>query len=262
MEKLKFIESQLKELKSQLKSNQLYSSLESITDIQKFMELHVFAVWDFMSLLKALQLNLTNISLPWTPNKNSELARFINEIVLGEESDLNESGVPKSHFEMYIDAMEQIGANTNPIKSFIEQIKNNISIDNALTNSQIAIEAREFVNFSFNVIETNEPHKIASAFTFGREDVIPEMFIEIIEKASINGESYNKLKYYLQRHIELDGDQHGPISLKMISVLCGDDEKKWDETLEIAKESLRKRISLFNGAFNRINEKNIELVHN
>ena len=117
------IENELSALKNELKNHKLYSSLKSLDDIRVFMESHVFAVWDFMSILKALQNKLTNTSVPWLPNKNSTIARFINEIVHGEESDINEIDQPKSHFEMYLDAMTQIKANKENIYLFINSVK-------------------------------------------------------------------------------------------------------------------------------------------
>ena len=235
----------LSEFHCKLKTHELYNQLKSINDIKIFMENHVFAVWDFMSLVKALQIQLTTIEVPWIPNKNPINARFINEIVLGEESDLDIEDTPKSHFEMYLDAMNQVNAKTEKINLLITNIQAGNSVLTSIQNIKLDEKIQEFIELTFQIIQNGKIHLIASAFTFGREDIIPEMFMAILNKIDPENSQCNKLKYYLDRHIEIDGDLHGPISEKMVADLCGSSSKKWSEALLIAQNCLEKRIMLW-----------------
>ncbi len=253
MDKIQKLESSIEVYQKKLSEHDFYNNLKSIEDIKVFMKNHVFAVWDFMSLLKCLQKRLTCVEIPWLPVDNSLTSRFINEIVLGEESDLDIDGNPRSHFEMYLDAMNEIGADTQPIVTFVYNLQKGGSIEDALKNLKIADQTKAFVLNTFKIINSNSAHKVASSFTFGREDVIPEMFLSIVKSVDPENNQYKKLRYYLERHIELDGDDHGPLALKMISELCGESDQKWEESEEVAKLSLNARFDLWSGINNEIN---------
>jgi hypothetical protein len=235
-------------LRQQLLQHSLYQKIKNPEDLHHFLESHVYAVWDFMSLLKALQIQLTCTTTPWLPKGNPETRYLINEIVLAEETDLSWDGKRLSHFEMYLEAMKACGAQTTAVEHFIEGIEVTQNIFVSIKQSQLPEEIKAFLDFTFRVIEEGKPHKIAAAFTFGREDLIPDMFTEILNSFQHNfpETDLSKLIYYFERHIELDGDEHGPMALKMIDELCGTDEVKWQEVEEVSKQALEKRIGLWN----------------
>ena len=238
---------------TKLLAHPMYAQIKCIEDFQCFMEQHIFAVWDFMSLLKALQRNLTCVEVPWAPKGSPITRRFINEIVLGEESDLDQDGKVLSHFEMYLEAMQQIGADTLPIHQLTEWLSYGKTLDEALYQLEIREETRAFVRFTFDIIDSGQLHKIAALFTFGREDLIPDMFIEILREMQGQGQSnIDKLLYYLERHIEIDGGDHGPISLKMMEEICGSDVVKWQEATDVSIQALEKRYALWNGVLAKL----------
>ena len=248
--------------KSALLQHSLYEKVETVEDLRCFLESHVYAVWDFMSLLKALQSKLTCTTTPWIASKNPETRYLINEIVLAEESDLTLDGKRSSHFEMYLDAMTSCGANTEMINSFIENVVATQNIFVSIKQSDLHPNIKDFLDFTFRVIEEGKPHEIAAAFTFGREDLIPEMFTEILRnfEANFPETDLKKLIYYFERHIELDADEHGPMAMKMIIELCETNETKWKEVEEISKLALEKRIGLWDAIEEKIVKSTTELV--
>ena len=254
------LRNEIEPLRKQLLTHKVYKNISSLEDLKIFLEHHVFAVWDFMSLLKALQNELTCVQVPWIPKGNPLTRRLINEIVLAEETDQDEEGNAKSHFELYIEAMQDCGADISKITYLIQLLREWKSVRTALSQIDIASSIKEFVSFSFDVIETKKAHKIAVVFTFGREDLIPDMFTSILKdmKAELKGnskqsaESIKKLIYYFDRHIELDGDHHSHMAVQMIKELCGDDEEKWNDAIKISKTALQKRIDLWDGILSEI----------
>ncbi|WP_296687251.1 DUF3050 domain-containing protein [Flavobacterium sp.] len=234
--------------KEALLQHPLYTKVQTIEDLQRFLESHVYAVWDFMSLLKALQSKLTCTTTPWFPTVNTETRYLINEIVLAEESDLTLDGRRQSHYEMYLEAMQDCGANTSDIEQFLANIRSLNNIFVAIKTSDLHPNIKAFLDFTFRVIEEGKAHEIAAAFTFGREDLIPSMFTAILKNLQANfpETDLRKLIYYFERHIELDADEHGPMAMQMITELCGTDTQKWKEVEAVSILALEKRIGLWN----------------
>ncbi len=256
------INQNIQEYKNQLLTHSLYEKVKTIDDLHCFLENHIYAVWDFMSLLKALQSKLTCTSTPWLPIGNPEMRYLINEIVVAEETDLALDGSRQSHFEMYLDAMQECGAKTQDITAFIENVKATQNIFVSIKQSNLHPNVKSFLDFTFRVIEEGKAHNIAAAFTFGREDLIPSMFTEILKNFQINfpETDLSKLIYYFERHIELDADEHGPMAMQMISELCGTNETKWKEVEEVSKQALEKRIGLWDAIKEQITQKELELI--
>ena len=247
------IKKAIEPLRQEIINHKVYSVIKQKEDLRIFMQYHVFAVWDFMSLLKALQNNLTCTTVPWFPKGSAKTRHLINEIVVGEESDIDDSGAYKSHFELYLDAMNQCGADTKQIQHFLKILKETGNLNNAFLRSNVPDEVKDFVDFTFGIIESKKAHLQSAIFTFGREDLIPGMFYSIINDMNTNvPDRISIFKYYLERHIEVDGDHHSHLALEMTSDLCGTDDSYWKEAEQATIESLQKRIQLWDGVYNQI----------
>jgi hypothetical protein len=231
-------------LRERLARHPVYDQLDSTDALRSFMQAHVFAVWDFMSLVKTLQQRITCVSVPWRPPEDPESARIINQVVLGEESDVTADGRVGSHFELYVAAMREVDADTRPIVGLLGDLRAGLSPERALARADIHDNTRAFVQVTLHTLSLST-HEVAASFLLGRETLIPRMFERILETTSRT--SAPTLHWYLRRHIEMDGEEHAPAGWRLLERQCGDDPARWRAAACCARRALRARSRLWDG---------------
>jgi hypothetical protein len=242
------IEAHIADARVALLDHPVYRALTRIDNLRVFMTNHVFAVWDFMTLLKELQRRLTCVETPWLPPSNGLAARIINEIVLCEESDEIRPGEYSGHFDLYLSAMQEVGADSLPIRSFISALRRGEPPAHALASTPIVPATRRFVLDTL-AFRQRGTHEVAAAFLFGREHVIPDMFSNMLETLDRTGVECSAFRTYLNRHIEVDGDTHGPLARRLLQALCRGDRALTHEATCAAQTALASRTALWDAVF-------------
>jgi hypothetical protein len=128
----------------------------------------------------------------------------------------------------------------------MHEIQSGQSIEKAIENSALPQKVKMFLAYTFEVAQDAPLHVKAAVFTFGREDLIPDMFTEILHK--IYAEHPNLVstfKYYIERHIEVDGGHHSHLALEMVAELCGEDTAKWEQAAAASLKALEMRSLLW-----------------
>jgi hypothetical protein len=228
-----------------MKRHRVFGLIQTVEDLQTFMSWHAFAVWDFMSLVKRIQIEFTSTQLPWVPPRNPQAARLINEIVLGEETDVAVGGGHLSHYELYLAAMKEVGADATQVQTFTDLVSNHIPVAQALQQSGAPAAVAEFVTSTIQLATKGSIEQVLGSFVFGREDAIPEMFKNLLGMWGMNEKTAPMFVYYLQRHIELDGDEHGPAAMRMLENQINGNAAQLVVLLKAAIEALAQRIKLW-----------------
>jgi hypothetical protein len=241
-------------LRQRMVEHPVFAAIRDIQSLRIFMEAHVFAVWDFMSLLKRLQRDLTCIEVPWLPPRDPQAAQLINQIVLGEESDIGPKGEPASHLELYLGAMREVGASTASFKLFQTALANGATLTGAFDRAQVASFIREFTGHTLDIASRAPLVAVMASFLYGREDVIPGMFSNLLEKWRIGANRAPMFVYYLKRHIEVDSDQHGPAAKAILAAATADDAGRGLQVLGAARQSIEAGIKLWDGLLISLND--------
>jgi hypothetical protein len=244
------------ELQRELDAHPIYAEVKDLADLRVFMAHHVYAVWDFMSLIKYLQRHVAPTATPWMPQADPAVVYFINQLVLEEESDAIETadGIEHtSHFALYLRAMAEIGADAEAPRVFLERLRQE-GLDAALYDPATPVPARYFSETTFCFIREDKPHAAGAALAVGRERIIPDMFRRLLEAEGISADQAPIFHQYLNRHIHLDEDFHGPLSMRLLEALCGDDPTRLAEAATAAEEAICARIRLWDGVLEAIRE--------
>ncbi len=236
----------------EINQHPIYQSIRTLNNLRIFTEHHVFAVWDFICLLKELHRCIVCIQAPWFPPKDAYCAHLISRILIEEEGDRTEDQQQYlSHFELYLSTMKQISADVQPVQTFLSLLRTGCNVKRALHELALPLSVQQFVTTTFSFF-SDKPHVIAAVFVYGREAITPNLFTPLMQRLrqtlSIEDQSrVSILRYYLRRHIELDHTDHLPQALQMISRLAGDDSKKWDEIAIAAQQALEARLDFLAG---------------
>jgi len=245
------VERALAPFRASLLDHPIYANVDSVPRLRAFMADHVFAVWDFMALVKRLQRELTCVDVVWLPPRDPILARFVNEVVLVEESDLLPGG-PSSHLDLYLRAMDEVGADPRPFRSFLGDIERGTSPAQALVSSAIPEHVRAFVASTLRIAEQGSVVEVLAAFLFGREDVIPDMFRRLL--ARWQGVEAPAFALYLERHVTVDGETHGPLARKALERLLARSggPVATDRAVAAATKAIQSRIALWNAVLEQL----------
>lgn len=242
-----FSTAQLDPIRQRMICHPVFTALHDLSDLRTFMEAHVFAVWDFMTLLKRLQRELTCVELPWMPRADTHAAQLINQIVLGEESDVGPGGEAASHLELYLRAMREVGASTSQFENFLRILGSGSDLNKAFAKAGVAGFVREFTSHTLETALHATPLEVMASFLYGRENVIPGMFTNLLEGWGLNPGQAPTFVYYLQRHIELDGDSHGPAAEAILESAIDGDPRRRRLAMDAARQSIRARVRFWDG---------------
>jgi hypothetical protein len=254
-EKLCSLEERLTPLRQQLIEHPMYAAVNSVEVLCEFMQLHVFAVWDFMSLAKRLQREYTCVDVPWTPPADPQVARFVNEVVLAEECDLGPDGRALSHLEMYLAAMGEVGSSTVAFEGFLQRIVSGEDPIDVLASADLPAGATPFVRGTLECALEAPTVEVAAEFLYGREDVIPDMFQKLLDLWEGREQDVPLFAYYLRRHIELDGEQHGPMAARLLVHAATHTEMGWSLAAQAAERAIRRRIEMWTAFASRFEAK-------
>lgn len=232
---------------SQVATHPVYAMLANVEAAVQFMELQVWCVWDFMFVAKSVQIGVGCYSVPWVPPRDAAMVAIINEIISSEEADLGPDGTYQSHFEIYIAAMRQAGADIGAIERTLTRVADGKPVLAAMKESGAPEAALRFVAETLSFC-SGPLHVAAAALCIGREELVPRMFETLLSSDISRDPKLTGFMWYVRRHVNLDTDSHGPLSARLFRRIVGHDSVRLHEAITAGLHAVRARKQFLDAA--------------
>jgi hypothetical protein len=246
---IKALHPKLTPLINQIAHHRVVTHITTIEAVRRFMEQHVFAVWDFACLIQGLLQRIALPRIPGLANHPPAGIRLLYELAASELADdhPHKPDTCISHFHWYLEAMDTCGADRHPMTHCLQQLQAGHPIAQALQQPSVLPSTRQFVQQTFDTLQGNTPALVAH-FTFGREALVPTLFAPLltqIQQYPLPGCAL--LIAYLTRHIAVDSEDHFPKAAQLLEQVCGHEPQRWQQAFQGAQAALRARINFLEG---------------
>ena len=228
-----------------LERHRVFDQLITNEDLQLFMSWHVFSVWSHMSIIKRLQLEFTCTCLPWTPYRSAKAAYLINKIVSENESTALTNNTYLSQFELYLCAMEEIGANTFSIRTFVDLIAANMPLQDALKISNASPAIDEFVLTNTHIAISGSVEEVLGCMIYADEYISPKSFMRSSAGSALSRFDEEKFSLYLKMCCSTDPHRrHSDITNLLIEQTNGN-ESRLKTCLDAALGAIKRQANLW-----------------
>ncbi len=243
-----FIESFLQTvqpLRKQIVHHDIFQQLDSLEHLQLFMESHAFVVWEDLSIVRAFQKSKNKDFVPWALRENAAQMRSLYATLLLAEADLDMEGKPQNHLDLYIQAMEEVGANTSKIGLLMRYLEQGVPWVDAVSSLRINPRYKEGIIHLLRHLELAEAHHLYALFGFARLHQIPPLLeATALDLAEQHPEHVATFVYYLEQARQYMCLQEDVLMAQMLTEQCGQDKEKWDSCTRLVAEVLQWRIKV------------------
>lgn len=227
-----------------LESHKLYDRIFDDYSLRLFVEHHVVCVWSYNYLLRNIYQELVSMIQPLNSQAQKEALRIISEAILEEEVEEQTDGSLLSHLEIYLEAMQELGADVGPILSFFDMQESGASWQESLAASHFPASVAQYARSMGELFE-RPLHERAAVLFYEGEPFIPDTFLNRLGQLGARHD-VNRLLDYFERHIEGLKRPGFSTSGRLVEIFCGDNPQLNDEAEKAAEQAMQIRIDLWN----------------